>query len=91
MRPFRGKLMAGDELILSPVEGYFEDVSDGVRGGYKGEIHVPRVNTSALYKADRLDIDGGPMFDISVSNIKVGSHMPISIAEFQSNGIPLRL
>lgn len=90
MRLFRGKLMAGDEVILSPVEGYFEDVSDGVRVGYKGEIHVAKENTSSLDKEDRLEIDGGPMFDISVSNITAGSHRPTSIAEFQSDGIPLR-
>jgi hypothetical protein len=90
MRPFQGKLMVGDEVILSPVEGYFEYFSDSVRGSYKGEIHVARRDTSALHKADRLDIDGGPMFDISISLITASSHMPTSVAVFQSNGIPLR-
>jgi hypothetical protein len=92
MEFFSATLTTEDGQPLGHVEGQIQFNDNGRVVNYTGAFEVPagdqpRVQSGATLL---LDIDGGRHLRISIRSLRVGSSSPSAVAEFVSNGIPLR-
>lgn len=59
MKPFVGRMLAGDKVVSDSVEGCYVRTGTGTDGEYEVQIEAPRKEVAALAKANRLETAGG--------------------------------
>jgi hypothetical protein len=89
MQNSRGKLLAGDQVLVDGVEVSLGQTPSGPSWGDLAQVTVPLASMLSLLRVDRLAIDGRQSWDIRIRRVTSATDGRTATGYFETTGHPL--
>jgi hypothetical protein len=85
----RGKLLAGDQVLVDSVEVSLEQTPSGPLWADLAQVTVPLASMLSLLRVDRLAVDNRQSWDIKVRRITSNADQGTATGYFEMEGEPI--